>query len=203
MTRLDWHHAMGAASLDEFLEALRKNIYAFCSKVQTRFYSRRKAEARLEEEAKLAIAYTFSEFNPDKRYIVRKDWPRAFVMIIRTEEGGWQAAIEPWLGHDDITSVDGLEPVLVPIEWGKTPISVMSRIRNALPWSRKETVLDVALAPAKPAPQPLQRVVDRDLAPTGYPEGQTRPRSQATPQRPASQQVTRPPTPPAKPKPRP
>jgi hypothetical protein len=195
--RFDWQHSMGAASYDEFVEALRKNIYAFCGKVQTKFYSRRRAEQRLEEEAKLAIAYTFGEFNPDKNYIVKKDWPRAFVMLIRTEEGGWQAAIEPWLGHDDITSVDGIEPVLVPVEWGKTPITVMSRIRSALPWGRREAVLDVALDPAKPQ-QPRAappRVTERDLPPNGRPEAPAQKTAPPTLQTPPVQTINRPPQP--------
>ncbi len=184
MTRPDWQHALGMVSLDEAIDLVRKEIYAGCSRSPTRFMSRKGATKRLEEDACIAIAYAYSQLNPDRTYIVHKGWPRAFAIIAKTEDGsGYEAIIEPWLGHDDITNVDGIEPVRVPVEWGKQPAGVLNRIRSLLPWKHK--LADPPLELKQPAARQPTRVIDRDLAPTGYPEGLTRKPAPATPQAPA------------------
>lgn len=183
MTRFDWTQALGGASLDDAIELIRREIHAGCSHSPTKFMSRKRATKRLEEDACIAIAYAYTKLNPDRRYIVRKDWPRAFAIIAKNAEGdGYEAIIEPWLGPDDITNMDGIEPVRVPIEWGKQPASVLARIRNALPWNRPEPAAPLELK--EPVPTPT-RLVDRDLAPTGYPEGATRKPPPAAPPRPS------------------
>lgn len=132
----------------EFMDKVAARIRKYCASVPTHTYSRQLAEVMLVEATKAAIVSVFQEEfpNPIRRIVVRKDWPYAECWIVEDEaiiKYSWSPET------DDLMGGVACEPIRIVIQ--RAPEGLLARLKRS--WFK-------------------DRKGEKEIAPTGTPDGQ-------------------------------
>ena len=98
---------------DEIIDQIRKRVEARTAILKIIVRSRSAAETEIEQAARFEIVAAYRDANPGRDYQVKRNWPLAQAML--NDEG--MVMIRIWIGHDFEDGRNGIEPILVKVDW--------------------------------------------------------------------------------------
>lgn len=157
---------------DELVLACAHRVRIRCSKVDLTIYRRRQGQAALELAALEAIVGAFRDYFPDRaeKFHINGYWPQATATI-----RGNKAWLDIHIGVDYADPDEGLEVIEIQVNRVPTQIGILEKIEDVL-FHRAPRRREAE----KPPLDLTQRVPPaKEMAPTGRPEGKTKPAADA------------------------
>lgn len=179
---------------EDFAAEIESKIKEMCSAVPVHVHKPDEAELELERAARAAIVICYQKEYDDAWFpiVVKRSWPIADAII-----EGDEALIRYSISPEIDALLGGNQRPRIRIKVKRAPPNIYQRAAKGIgallrrePKVRPELELSHVVSPPAPKPPPVTQ--ERDLAPTGHPDGATRRTQPATPQSPPAQNIQRP-----------